>query len=67
MNKDEIVNYATALLKSLEWPKPPSHNLSLKIGLPIILLQNLNLLTFCKIELGYLLKQLLKILLKQPY
>ena len=42
MNQDEVVNYPTEFLNSLDLPGRPLHILTLKIGLPIILLRNIN-------------------------
>ncbi|GFU70857.1 ATP-dependent DNA helicase [Trichonephila clavipes] len=41
-NQDEVVNYPTEYLNSLELPGMPTHVLTLKIGVPIILLRNIN-------------------------
>ena len=40
--QDEAVNYPTEFLNSLDLPGMPSHNLTLKLGVPIILLRNIN-------------------------
>lgn len=42
MNQDEVVNYPTEFLNSLDLPGMPPHVLTLKIGVPIILLRNIN-------------------------
>ena len=41
-NPNEIVNYSTKFLNSLDFPGLPPHNLQLKFGLVIIMLQYLN-------------------------
>ncbi|GFV12327.1 ATP-dependent DNA helicase [Trichonephila clavipes] len=41
-NQDEVVNYPTEFLNLLDFPGMPSHVLILKIGVPIILLRNIN-------------------------
>ncbi|GFY20393.1 ATP-dependent DNA helicase [Trichonephila clavipes] len=41
-NQDEVVNYPTEFLTSLDLPGMPPHVLTLKIGVPIILLRNIN-------------------------
>ncbi|GFV65181.1 ATP-dependent DNA helicase [Trichonephila clavipes] len=41
-NQDEVVNYPTEFLNSLDLPGMPLHVLTLKIGVPIILLRNIN-------------------------
>jgi len=42
MSQDEVVNYPTEFLNSFDLPGMPPHVLTLKIGVPIILLQNIN-------------------------
>jgi len=42
MNQNEVINYPIEFLKSLDFPGMPQHILILKIGMPIILLQNIN-------------------------
>ncbi len=42
MNQDEVVNYPTELLNSLDLPGFPPHTLILKTRVPIILLRNIN-------------------------
>ncbi|GFY26457.1 ATP-dependent DNA helicase PIF1 [Trichonephila clavipes] len=41
-NQDEVVNYPTEFLNSLDLPGMPPHVPTLKIGVPIILLRNIN-------------------------
>lgn len=47
INQDEIVNYPTEFLNSLELPELPPHNLQLKVGLVIIMLRNINQTRLC--------------------
>ncbi|KAL7295133.1 hypothetical protein TKK_0011600 [Trichogramma kaykai] len=42
MNQDEVVHYPTEFLNSLDLPGMSRHDLTLKIGVPIILLRNIN-------------------------
>ena len=42
MNMDETVNYLIEFFNSLDIPGIPQHILSLKIGMPIIPLRNIN-------------------------
>lgn len=42
MNQDEAVSYPTEFLNSLDLPGMPPHILTLKLGVPIILLRNIN-------------------------
>ncbi|GBP20086.1 ATP-dependent DNA helicase PIF1 [Eumeta japonica] len=46
-NQDDIVNYPTEFLNSLELPGLPPHNLQLKIGSVIIMLRNINQPRLC--------------------
>ncbi|GFU97335.1 ATP-dependent DNA helicase [Trichonephila clavipes] len=46
-NQDEVVNYPTEFLNSLDLPGMPPHVLTLKIGVPIILLRNINPSRLC--------------------
>ncbi|XP_036343461.1 uncharacterized protein LOC118752691 [Rhagoletis pomonella] len=41
-NSDDVVNYPTEFLNSLELPGFPPHNLQLKVGSVIMILRNLN-------------------------
>ncbi|XP_036344619.1 uncharacterized protein LOC118753824 [Rhagoletis pomonella] len=42
VNQDEVVNYPTEFLNSLDLPGMPLHVLTLKIGVPIILLRSIS-------------------------
>lgn len=42
INQDEAVNYRTEFLNSIDLPGLPPHKLHLKIGVPIILLRNID-------------------------
>ncbi|XP_055918430.1 uncharacterized protein LOC129950521 [Eupeodes corollae] len=46
-NPDDVVNYPTEFLNSLELPGFPPHNLQLKVGLVIMILRNLNPSRLC--------------------
>lgn len=47
LNDDEVVNYPTEFLNSLDLPGLPPHNLRLKVGSPIIMLRNINQPRLC--------------------
>ncbi|KAK9872125.1 hypothetical protein WA026_016177 [Henosepilachna vigintioctopunctata] len=47
MNQDDVVNYPTEFLNSLELPGLPSHNLQLKVGSVVIMLRNINQPRLC--------------------
>lgn len=47
INQDDIVNYPTEFLNSLELPGLPPHNLLLKVGSVIIMLRNINQPRLC--------------------
>lgn len=46
-NADDVVNYPTEFLNSLDLPGMPYHRLQLKVGVPIILLRNINQPRLC--------------------
>ncbi|KAJ8873137.1 hypothetical protein PR048_026754 [Dryococelus australis] len=48
MNQDEVFNYPTEFLNSLDLPGRLPHVLTLKIGVPIIFLRNINPPRLCK-------------------
>ncbi|KAF7284075.1 hypothetical protein GWI33_022692 [Rhynchophorus ferrugineus] len=48
MNQDDVVNYPTEFLNSLELFSLPPHNLKLKVGSVIIMLRNINQPRLCK-------------------
>lgn len=47
INQDEVVNYPTEFLNSMELPGLPPHNLQLKVGSVIIMLRNINQPRLC--------------------
>ncbi|GBP68489.1 ATP-dependent DNA helicase PIF1 [Eumeta japonica] len=47
MNQDDVVNYPTEFLNSLELPGLPPHNLQLKVGSVVIMLRNINQPRLC--------------------
>ncbi|GFX64975.1 ATP-dependent DNA helicase [Trichonephila clavipes] len=48
-NQDEVVNYPTEFLNSLDLPGMPPQVLTLKFGVPIILLRNINPPRLCNV------------------
>lgn len=46
-NEDEVVNYPTEFLNSLDLPGLPPHNLRLKVGVTVIMLRNINQPRLC--------------------
>ncbi|XP_053968141.1 ATP-dependent DNA helicase pif1-like [Anastrepha ludens] len=46
-DQDDVVNYPTEFLNSLDLPGLPPHNLRLKIGAPIIMLRKINVPRLC--------------------
>lgn len=47
MNQEDVVNYPTEFLNSLDLPGLPPHNLQLKVGSAIIMLRNINQPRLC--------------------
>ena len=47
LEEDEAVNYPTEFLNSLDLPGMPLHILKLKVGVPIIMLRNINQRKLC--------------------
>ena len=47
MEADEAVNYSMEFLNSLDLPGMPPHVLKLKMGVPIIMLRNINKPKLC--------------------
>lgn len=47
IDQDQVVNYPTEFLNSLEVPGMPPHELQLKVGVPIISLRNINQPRLC--------------------
>jgi len=47
INQDEVVNYSTEFLNSLDLPGMPSHVLTMEICMPIILLRKINAPRLC--------------------
>ncbi|VDK66145.1 unnamed protein product [Onchocerca ochengi] len=47
VDADEAVNHPIEFLNSLDLPRTPTHVLQLKIGMPIIMLRNINQPKFC--------------------
>lgn len=47
INEDDVVNYPTEFLNSLDLPGLPPHNLQLKVGSVVIMLRNINQPQLC--------------------
>ncbi|XP_055905144.1 uncharacterized protein LOC129940729 [Eupeodes corollae] len=47
MNQDDVVNFPTEFLNSLESPRLPTHNLQLKVGSVVIMLRKINQPRLC--------------------
>lgn len=47
INQDDVVNYPTEFVNSLDLPGMPPHNLQLKVGAVIIMLRNINQPRLC--------------------
>jgi len=48
-DKNEIVDYTTKFLNSLDFPRFSPHNLRLKIGSPIVFIRNISALRLCNV------------------
>jgi hypothetical protein len=62
MNQDEVVKYPNEFLNSLDLPGMPPHVLTLKFGVPFIILRNTDSPWFCNGTRGLMKKLMNKII-----